>query len=328
MGGVNSYATDASSNTTLGGITLADSMAPTNLDNSFRAAMADIRKGLNDIGGKAVSSGTDTVTLTTDSTVTSYFDGLRLTFIAGGSNTGAATLNVDSVGAKKILKGGGTALGAGDIASGMPVDVVYDESADSASGAWMLLNPNVASAYTSGGTDVALADGGTGASLSDPGGDRALFWDDSESKVDWLAISTGLSISTTNLAIDKATDANVRAAASNKVLTSDLIESASALVSLTDDTTVAADWDAGVNFSLTITANRTLGNPTNGQPGTWRTIHVQGNSTTDRTLTFGNQYLNDLPTLTDIDSGQEYILIIYCLTTSHFIVSAIKATDF
>lgn len=60
----------------------------------------------------------------------------------------------------------------------------------------------VTSAYTAGGTDVALADGGTGASLTDPDADRILFWDDSAGAVTWLAASTGLSISGTNLAID------------------------------------------------------------------------------------------------------------------------------
>lgn len=37
--------------------------------------------------------------------------------------------------------------------------------------------------------------GGTGASLSDPGADRLIFWDDSEGKVDWLSLGSGLSIS-------------------------------------------------------------------------------------------------------------------------------------
>ncbi len=41
-------------------------------------------------------------------------------------------------------------------------------------------------AYTPGGTDVALADGGTGASLADPGADRILFWDDSAGASTWL----------------------------------------------------------------------------------------------------------------------------------------------
>ena len=35
--------------------------------------------------------------------------------------------------------------------------------------------------------------------LTDPGGDRIFFWDDSESKSDWLVVSTGLQISGANL---------------------------------------------------------------------------------------------------------------------------------
>lgn len=46
---------------------------------------------------------------------------------------------------------------------------------------------------------VPLASGGTGANLSDPGADRILFWDDSNSTVDWLTVGTGLSISGTTI---------------------------------------------------------------------------------------------------------------------------------
>lgn len=55
--------------------------------------------------------------------------------------------------------------------------------------------------YAPGSTDVALADGGTGASLADPNADRIMFWDDSAGAVTWLAVSTGLAISTTNLSL-------------------------------------------------------------------------------------------------------------------------------
>lgn len=147
-----------------------------------------------------------------------------------------------------------------------------------------------------------------------------------------IATSTGLTgggnlSADRTLSIDKATDANVRAAASNKVVTGDLIESASALVTLTDATTIAVDWDSFINGVVTLTTNRILGNPTNGQPGTWRTIRILGNSATDRTLTFGNQYLNVIPTLEDIDSAQMYLLSIFCETTSIFQVFAQKARN-
>jgi hypothetical protein len=179
--------------------------------------------------------------------------------------------------------------------------------------------------YYPDGTDVALADGGTGASLTDPGADRMLFWDDSESTIAFLQASTGLAITTTTLAIDKASDANVRAAASNKVLTSDLLESASALVALTDDTTVALDWDAGINFSLTITENRVLGNPTNEQPGTWRTVYVISDGGPDE-LTFGSEYGGTPPTLDDITTTKAYLVMIYCRAAGQFLVSAIDAS--
>ena len=53
--------------------------------------------------------------------------------------------------------------------------------------------------YTTGGTDVALADGGTGASLADPNADRLMFWDDSAGAVTWAVPGNGLEFSTTTL---------------------------------------------------------------------------------------------------------------------------------
>lgn len=125
---------------------------------------------------------------------------------------------------------------------------------------------------------------------------------------------------------DIASDSEVRsAAAGNNLLKAAHIESASADVALTDAAPVAVDWDAGINFTLTVTANRAIGNPTNGQPGTYRSILVQGNDGTDRTITFGNQYLGDVPTITDCDSGKWYLLTIRCITSSHFVATAVVA---
>lgn len=142
-----------------------------------------------------------------------------------------------------------------------------------------------------------------------------------------VAAGTGMSFSTItssgSVAIDKATDANVRAATSNKVITADLLESAAAIVSLTETAgAVAVDWDTFINGSVTVDEATVISNPTNGQPGTWRTIMVQGNDGTDRTITFGNQFLGEVPTITDCDSAKWYLLTIFCYTTTHFVVSA------
>jgi hypothetical protein len=46
---------------------------------------------------------------------------------------------------------------------------------------------------------LGLANGGTGVSLSDPAADRILFWDDSESKMAFLEVGSGLDLTGTTL---------------------------------------------------------------------------------------------------------------------------------
>lgn len=166
MSGVDEYSITPASNTTIATIPVSDSTLPNQVDNILRQLMADIRRVLNDMGAKAVSAGTDTITLTSETVLTAYADGTMLGFIAGGTNTGAATLNVDSVGAKAVVKAGGTALSAGDITAGMAVAVVYDAS--QGSGSWMLLNPNLGSYQPLDADLTTLASAFTTASGSAP----------------------------------------------------------------------------------------------------------------------------------------------------------------
>jgi hypothetical protein len=49
---------------------------------------------------------------------------------------------------------------------------------------------------------------------------------------------------------------------------------------------------------------------------------VQGNDAIDRTITFGNQFLGDIPVITDCDNTKWYDLTIKCITTLHFTVVA------
>lgn len=165
--------------------------------------------------------------------------------------------------------------------------------------------------YVAGGTDVPITDGGTGQSTAS-GAFGALKQDATES-------ATGV--------VEFATTAEVRAAGAsdNTVMRVRSIREAAAAVALSDAATVAVDWTAGLFFTLTVTANRAIGNPSNGIPGTHRTIYVVGNDGTDRTITFGNQFLGDVPTITDCDSGRGYLLTISCLTSSHFVVSSKRA---
>lgn len=160
-------------------------------------------------------------------------------------------------------------------------------------------------AYVSGGTDVAVADGGTGASTA-ANAFTALKQTATES-------ATGV--------VEWATTAEVRAASasSDQVIRARSLNEASALVTLTDAATVAVDWTSGINFTLTLTTNRILGNPTNEIPGTWRTVYVVSDGGPD-TLTFGTEYGGTPPTLTDITTTQAYLLNIYCRAAGQFLV--------
>ena len=70
-------------------------------------------------------SGADTITASLTG-LAAYAAGQAFRFIAAGTNTGAVTLNINALGSKAITKQGTTALVAGDIASGVAVDVIYD----------------------------------------------------------------------------------------------------------------------------------------------------------------------------------------------------------
>jgi hypothetical protein len=71
-------------------------------------------------------SGTDTITAVGAPVVAAYAAGQMFYFVSTGDNTGAVTLNIDSLGAKAVTRDGSVALAAGDIKSGEVVVVVYD----------------------------------------------------------------------------------------------------------------------------------------------------------------------------------------------------------
>lgn len=71
-------------------------------------------------------AGTNTITGSMTPALTAYATGQMFYFTAAGANTGAVTLNIDSLGAKAVTRDGSTALISGDIQSGEVCVVVYD----------------------------------------------------------------------------------------------------------------------------------------------------------------------------------------------------------
>lgn len=89
------------------------------------ASLANVQDGtgvyVGTVGGTA-----DVITLTPSPAIASYTAGQTFRFIASGANTTSVTVNVSGLGAKAITKNGTTALAAGDIPSGMMVEITYD----------------------------------------------------------------------------------------------------------------------------------------------------------------------------------------------------------
>jgi hypothetical protein len=100
-------------------------MAPSTVNDAAREVMAAVARYRSDTDGVNTSAGTNTITLAASRTMTAYAQGDMYTFKAGGTNTGATTLNVDSLGAKDV-QFNGVACTGGEIVSGLMYTVVYD----------------------------------------------------------------------------------------------------------------------------------------------------------------------------------------------------------
>jgi len=88
----------------------------------------------------AASGSSNAFAVTTNQTITAYYDNLVIGFTANHTITGAATLNVNGLGAKSITAQDGSALGRNDIVSGQKVLVVYKTS----SGGFQIVGGRVA----------------------------------------------------------------------------------------------------------------------------------------------------------------------------------------
>src|SRR5258708_16983727 len=106
-------------NGTIGG------MAPSGVNDNIREIMAAIKRDWNRSHPTVTSGGAaNAQTLTYAAAPAGYFQGQRFCFIAGFTNTGAATLNVNGIGAKNIQLAA-AALTGGEIVAGEEVQVAY-----------------------------------------------------------------------------------------------------------------------------------------------------------------------------------------------------------
>jgi hypothetical protein len=171
------------------------------------------------------------------------------------------------------------------------------------------------------------------AALSDPGANRLLGWDDTSNQIDWYSVGAPLTLSggvldvssaTTDAegVVEAATDAEVRASTSDRYLHSGHLASAAAPVTLTYAASFAWSWADFINGVMTLTGNLEIGNPTNEQPGVYRSITVKGDSSTPRSVTFGTEFGGEDPGIVDVTSTKWYKIVIWCEAAGHFVASA------
>src|SRR5262249_17333295 len=139
--------TAASNDIADSGINWSEGQSPGSVNASARGMMAALARFLADVNGTRSTTGaSNAYAVAANLDHTALTNGLMLTTRATHPNTGAATLNLNSIGAKKlrIFTGSGEgALAAGQIQSGGIYQLEYNTSADSAAGAWIVLNPTV-----------------------------------------------------------------------------------------------------------------------------------------------------------------------------------------
>ncbi|RWP23771.1 MAG: hypothetical protein EOR01_07745 [Mesorhizobium sp.] len=128
-------------------INWAEGQAPSTVNGSARQMMARNTELLGDIGGALTAGGTaDALTITANSGFTTYANGQVLALKIATDNTGAATLNVNGIGAKsirKMLSTGESALTGAELqATGIYI-LMYQSALNAAAGAWLLLNPTM-----------------------------------------------------------------------------------------------------------------------------------------------------------------------------------------
>ncbi len=95
---------------------------------------------------------------------------------------------------------------------------------------------------------------------------------------------------------------------------------------LTDASTIAVDFSSGINFTVTLGANRTMGNPTNVKVGQTGYIRVVQDGTGSRTLSWSSNWefaAKTAPTLTTAASSEDLLPYIAISATRILVAAAL-----
>lgn len=120
-------------------INFQEGQAPSTVNDSARALMARVAFWRNWFGANMTQGGSSNAyTITSGESLSAYSAGMRFLWSPNADSTGAVTLNVDSIGAKKVYMPDGTQAASGDLDADSLYDVVYQTALDSSSGGFKI----------------------------------------------------------------------------------------------------------------------------------------------------------------------------------------------
>lgn len=127
-----------------------------------------------------------------------------------------------------------------------------------------------------------------------------------------------------------AAGSDVQANTASKIATPAAIWGAGSVTALTDASTIAVDLSTGINFSVTLGGNRTLGAPSNGKAGQSGIIRVTQDGSGSRTLAYNAAYKfagGTACTLTTTAGHTDYLLYFYYTSSEILISCALNVSE-
>jgi hypothetical protein len=346
MSGVADYSTTPASNTSINSIGIAGTQSPANFDNALRQLMADLATARTDGALASMPYATKSAGYTLLTTDRGEFidctAALEIELLAAATagasfffvvkaNGGAVTLDPNGV---EEINGSATSL---VVADGTSAIVACNGVA------WftIIILSSTSSATTTTAGAVELATDAEAIAKTDTArvitpsnlaalGSSATFAGLVELATDGetqTGTDTARAVTPANITAKEASSANYLANTADRLLTTDIVWTSAAEVTLTDAATIAVDMSTFINAVVTLGGNRTLGSPTNEKVGQTGYIRIVQDGTGSRTLAYGTDWEfagGSAPVLTTTAAAQD-LLFYTVLASNRIFGSLVKA---
>jgi len=206
-------------------------------------------------------------------------------------------------------------------------------------GFWIVRNTTTDIGGSGGPHAITFLSGGGGTSVTIPRSAATIIYSDG-TNIRYGQLTTGSTLAadtveTVNIKDEAvtypkiadaalATAAEFRDDSASKILPVETVWNAAEYVTTAYSATVTLDLNAGFNFSIAMTGNLTLANPTNAKPGQSGIISLTQDGTGGRTTTFGSNFKFANGVAPTFDTAANRVNIVsYTVVSASFIVVAV-----